>query len=220
MPDFTDSEFCEKFVGKTIKKITAVNSEKIIIDFFDNTYLTLDANLAGRSVAIFGSISSNCSPWEWALYFDKLHPQEDPVEIVSMPTPDGTVMIRTMPGDPTSAKEVAVNQLKVIDKKSHPWWGRARWHNGKPITADESTDYVFDDRLPGGRREPMFLTNFGPLLSNNISQLRQRDLKIFAGRYYGFNVNKPIEEAIELLIAKGFQVYRLLNNGTNLWQLR
>lgn len=81
-------------------------------------------------------------PWQWcdaAL--------SGPHEIVSYPIPakgraeidrDATIMIRLMPGDPSSIKEVPLRRIACFAPDRHDWWGRTRLYYGP-------NEFIFTD---------------------------------------------------------------------------
>lgn len=54
-------------------------------------------------------------PWNWATIAGRT----DPVEIVSYPTPEGTVMVRMVVGDPTSLREVPLSAIAAFAPDRH-----------------------------------------------------------------------------------------------------
>ena len=84
-------------------------------------------------------------PWQWADM--PLHP--DPVEIVSYPIPaagraeidrGATIMIRMLPGDPTSIREVPFRSIACFSPDRHEWYSRPRRYY-----SDNPTAFVFAD---------------------------------------------------------------------------
>ena len=54
-------------------------------------------------------------PWNWATMAGR----PDPVEILSYPDPDGTIMVRTTVGDPTTLVEVPVKDIAAFSPDRH-----------------------------------------------------------------------------------------------------
>ncbi len=77
-------------------------------------------------------------PWNWATIVMR----SDPVEIVSYPTPDETVMVRMKVGDPTSIKEVPLKAIAAFSPDRHEWNSRERVYYG-----DSDTAFIFKDEL-------------------------------------------------------------------------
>ncbi len=54
-------------------------------------------------------------PWQWGT----LAGRSKPVEVVSYPDPDGTVLVRMTPGDPTTMREVPAKFLACFEPSRH-----------------------------------------------------------------------------------------------------
>ena len=86
-------------------------------------------------------------PWQWADM--PLYPH--PVEIVSYPIPaegkseideSATIMVRMMPGDPTSIREVSFRLIACFAPDRHEWYYRPKRYYG-----DNPTAFVFTDEV-------------------------------------------------------------------------
>lgn len=90
-------------------------------------------------------------PWCWGT----LVLRGDPVEVVSYPvppeTPTGkvdrhgldhgyTLVVRMLPGDPTSIREVPLRHVACFDPSRHEWGQRPRRYYGDNPTAYHFTD--------------------------------------------------------------------------------
>ena len=90
-------------------------------------------------------------PWVWGTLLG----HANPVEVVSYPcppeTPTGeadrfgldrgmTIMVRLMPGDPTSMVEVPLARVACFDRSRHEWDQRP-----KRYYSDDPTAFHFDD---------------------------------------------------------------------------
>lgn len=87
-------------------------------------------------------------PWVWADM--PFHP--DPVEIVSYPIPagndlndltDATIMVRLLPGDPTSLREVPFKHVACFSPDRHEWWYERR----RIYYSDNPTAFMFADEI-------------------------------------------------------------------------
>jgi len=68
-------------------------------------------------------------PWQWATVVGKT----DPVEIVSYPDPDGFVMVRMLPGDPTTLERIPVKFIAAFEPDRHEWFYRPkRYYSDDP----------------------------------------------------------------------------------------
>ena len=92
-------------------------------------------------------------PWVWGT----LVLRGDPVEVVSYPVPPSvptgrvdshgldhgyTLMVRMLPGDPTSIREVPLRHIACFDPSRHEWSQRPRRYYGDNPTAFHFTDEV------------------------------------------------------------------------------
>jgi len=72
------------------------------------------------------------------------------VQVISYPTPDGTVLIRAVPGEPTTAIEVSLDSIgescRAIGKYAH----LAIMSNALPEMLKYEGAYLFDERVVGG----------------------------------------------------------------------
>jgi hypothetical protein len=79
------------------------------------------------SLRRIGIDQCDVKPWMYAT----LRSQNEPAEIVSMPTPDGTIMVRTKVGDPTTMKEVWLDEVAAFDPKDRRQIGRKYGDNNQ-----------------------------------------------------------------------------------------
>lgn len=76
-------------------------------------------------------------PWNWATIVLR----SDPVEIVSYPDPtDETVIVRMLPGDPTSIRTVPLRAIAAFSPDRHEWNARPRRYYSDNPTAFHFTD--------------------------------------------------------------------------------
>lgn len=54
-------------------------------------------------------------PWNWAT----MACRDKPVEILSFPTPENTIMVRMTIGDPTTLREVPLNRIAAFSPDRH-----------------------------------------------------------------------------------------------------
>lgn len=76
-------------------------------------------------------------PWKWASWIKQLG---YPVEILSYPTPEDTIMIRRQPGNPTTLIEVPLSEIAAFEPSSHQDFYRPKRHY-----SDQPDVYRYED---------------------------------------------------------------------------
>ena len=87
-------------------------------------------------------------PWVWGT----LAGRSDPVEVVSYPIPaegsgatmdaGATIMVRMMPGDPTSIREAPLRAVACFEADRHEWFYRPKRYYGDTDRAFHFTDAI------------------------------------------------------------------------------
>ena len=78
-------------------------------------------------------------PWNWATIVLR----SDPVEIVSYPDPiEKTVVVRMLPGDPTSIRTVPLAAIAAFSPDRHEWCSRPRHYY-----SDNPSAFIFTDTM-------------------------------------------------------------------------